>query len=124
MTMTIAFYCVLIGAVMPLFWTGYAKFSAGRYNNFKPRDFQAKMEGKQQRAHWAHLNAFEAFPPFAAAVIIAHLVHGPSAWLNYLAIAWVVMRLIYGFLYIFNRAYERTTVWMLATACWVAMFFL
>ena len=32
------------------------------------------------RAHWAHLNGIEAFPPFAAAVIVAQLVH--DGWLQ------------------------------------------
>ena len=70
--MTTAYWCMLIAAFLPLAFTGVAKFSGPGFNNNRPRDFQAGLTGFRQRAHWAHLNSFEAFPPFAAAVVMAH----------------------------------------------------
>lgn len=129
MKMTIALWCVLAGALMPLAWTWYAKFSGTvRFrprDNHNPREFSEKLEGASRRAHWAQLNSFEAFPPFAAAVVIATLVGNiEPARLDQLAIAWVVLRVIYGVLYIADKPTQRSLVWALATACWVAMFVL
>ena len=122
--MTTAFYCVLIAAFLPIVFTGIAKFSGSGFNNRAVRNFQDKLSGMRQRAHWAHLNSFEAFPPFAAAVIIAHLAHGPNATVNLLAISFVILRLVYGALYIADLATLRSLAWLAAVGCWVAMFFL
>lgn len=126
--MTIALWCVLAGALMPLLWTWYAKFTGTGFkprNNYNPREFMATLEGARKRAHWAQLNSFEAFPPFAAAVVIATVVGRiDPARLDQLAIAWVALRVLYGVLYIADRAPLRSLAWAMATACWVAMFVL
>jgi uncharacterized MAPEG superfamily protein len=121
--MTIAYWCVLIAAFLPILFTGVAKFSGKGFNNFAPRKFQDRLEGFRQRAHWAHLNSFEAFPPFAAAVIIAHQLGRSQATLDQLAMAFIAFRLIYGALYIADRASLRSVAWLAAVVCWVAMFF-
>ncbi len=121
--MTVAFYCVLIAAFLPILFTGVAKFSGKGFNNNRVRDFQGSLTGMRQRAHWAHLNSFEAFPPFAAAVVIAHLAHGASQTVNQLAVAFIVLRLVYGVLYIIDQASLRSLVWLAAVCCWVAMYF-
>ncbi len=126
--MTIALWCVLAGAFLPIIWTGYAKFTgtgSGPRENHNPREFLETLTGGRKRANWAQLNSFEAFPPFAAAVIIAtYLGKMDPAQLNALALAWVGLRLVYGVLYIADRAELRTLSWAGATACWVAMFVL
>ncbi len=122
--MTIAFYCVLSAAFLPLLFTAIAKFAGPGFNNFKPRNFQEKLEGFRQRAHWAHLNSFEAFPPFAAAVVIAHLAHNANGTIDRLAMAFVVLRIAYGFAYIANRPTIRSLLWTAAVACWVSMYFI
>jgi uncharacterized MAPEG superfamily protein len=87
--MTVAFWCVLIAALLP-----YVPFGLVRGLDPKtPRVGVDKLTGRAARAHGAHLNAFEAFAPFAAAVVIAHIVEGPSAVINVLAALWVVARL-------------------------------
>ena len=70
--MSIAYWCVLVAAAFPYVFTLLAK-SSGRYNNSAPREFLEKQEGYHKRAHWVQLNSFEAFPAFAAAVIIAQI---------------------------------------------------
>lgn len=124
--MTIAFWCVLIGAVMPILWTGIAKFTGrpmGPRDNLAPRDFLETLDGYRKRAHWAQLNAFEAFPGFAAGVIIATVAGGAPDLINALAVLWVVLRLLYGVLYLANVGLARTLVWGGAFATMVALFF-
>jgi uncharacterized MAPEG superfamily protein len=88
--MTLAFWCVLIAALLP-----YVPFglTARLLNPKAPRQGVTQLEGTPARAYGAHLNAFEAFPPFAAAVIISHIVEGASATVNWLAVLFIVARL-------------------------------
>ena len=56
------------------------------------------------RAYGAHLNAFETFPPFAAAVIIAHVVEGAERDRSTcLAMLWIVARLAHMGFYLADR---------------------
>lgn len=125
--MTLAYWCVLIGGLMPILWTGIAKFTGSRRlgpaANKSPREFLETVEGHQKRAHWAQQNAFEAFPIFAAGVIVAQLTGGAQGTINLLAVAWVLLRLAYGFIYLADWGTARTVVWGAALACAVALFF-
>lgn len=110
--MNISFLCVLIAAFLPIFFTGVAKFgNIRRYNNNKVREFQDKLEGWPRRAYYAHLNTFEAFPFFAAAVIIANMAENTPQSVHYAAIVFVVARLIYGLCYIKDWATARSGFW-------------
>jgi uncharacterized MAPEG superfamily protein len=120
--MTTAYWCVLAAALLPLLFTGIAKFSGPGFNNRRPRDFQAGLTGMRQRAHWAHLNSIEAFPFFAAAVIVAHQLGAPQARIDWLALAFIACRLVYGALYMANQATLRSIVWALGLACAIAIF--
>ena len=120
--MTLAYWCVLAAALMPFLFTGIAKFSGGRYNNYSPREFLEKQEGFRKRAHWAQLNSFEAFPMFAAAVIIAHLTGAEQDYINTLAITFIGIRIVYGAMYLANLAALRTLVWSAGLACVIALF--
>ena len=74
--MTLAYWMVLAAAFVPYMGTAYAKFSDGgakTYDNRAPRVQMETLPLKRRRGYWAQLNGFEAFPPFAAAVIVAHL---------------------------------------------------
>jgi uncharacterized MAPEG superfamily protein len=119
--MTIGYWCVVIAAFLPILFTGVAKFSGPGFNNRRPRDFLSGLTGFRQRAYWAHLNSFEAFPPFAAAVIIAHQIGLNQTTLDYLAIGFIVARLAYGIFYLLDRASLRSLAWVTAVGCWVAM---
>lgn len=123
--MTIGFWCVLIAALLPLIWTSVAKFTGGGFSdadNHNPRDVLAALDGYRKRAYWAQLNSFEAFPPFAAAVLIAHFVHAAQPTIDNLAIAFIVFRLAYGLCYIKDLARLRSTVWAAAMACMIGLF--
>ena len=120
--MAVAYSCVLIAAVMPLFLAGYAKFSSKGYDNSSPREFLGKLQGKSQRANFAQLNSLEAFPPFAAAVIIAHLAGVVQAHITVLAVLFVVFRIIYGFCYILDKASLRSGFWFCGLFCVISLF--
>ena len=121
--MTIAFWCVLIAGILPYVMTGYAKSQAGkRYDNNAPRVFLDHIEGKAQRAHWAQLNAFEAFPLFAAGVVVAHMAGASPHTSDVLAMVFIASRLAYNYCYISDRASLRTLVWTLGFLSVVGQF--
>ena len=121
--MTIANWCVLVAALLPFLFTGLAKFSGLKYNNKRPREFQAELTGWRLRAHWAHLNSFEAFPPFAAAVIIAQQAGAVQGRVDDLAMAFIAARLVYGAMYLANLAPLRSLVWAVGLGLTIAIFF-
>lgn len=122
--MTIAYWCVLAAILMPYIWTGVAKFTSGfrPRDNYNPREYMEKLEGPAKRAHWAQLNTFESIPGFMAAVIIAHLAQAPQGQVDALAVAYIVLRLVYGLLYIKDQASLRSLVWAAGLACIVGLF--
>lgn len=122
--MPIAYWCVLIAALLPLLFTAIAKFSErGRgFTNRAPRVFQANLTGFRARAHWAHLNSLEAFPPFAAGVLVAEQLHAAQGRIDLLAAAFIVLRLLYGVCYLIDQPTARSVVWALALACTIGLF--
>lgn len=109
--MTIAYWCVLIAAVIPLLAIGIAKAGAERYNNRYPRAWLDKQEGFRARAAAAQANSFEAFPFFAAAVIVAHLTNAPQGRLDVLAVVFIVARIVYVVCYLGDWHWARSLVW-------------
>ena len=122
--MTIAYLCVLIAALLPYCFVGYAKFSTKGYNNNKPRDFLDKLEGKTKRAHYAHLNSFEAFPSFAASIIISQLAGVNQGTISSIAVLFIIFRIFYGFCYIFDQANARSLMWFGGIICVISLFIL
>ena len=114
--MNIAHLCVLVAALLPVLTVGGAKAQPS-YDNASPRAFLGRLEGWRGRANWAHQNHFEAFPPFAAGVILAEMAHAPQARIDMLAMAFVALRVVYTFMYIGNLAALRTLIWTCALAC-------
>jgi len=119
--MTWSYVCVLLAGFMPLLFTGYAKFTGPGFNNRRPRDFLAGLDGARQRANAAQQNSFEAFPLFAASVLMAHQAGVDSSTIDMLAIAYVPLRLAYGVLYVMDKASLRSLVWLLATLIWITL---
>ena len=123
--MTIAYWSVFIVALLPYVWTITAKASRSGYDNNKPRVFLSELSGRGARANWAQQNAFEAFPAFAAAVIIASQIAKINAsTLDTLAIIFVVCRLLHGVFYVMDKAVLRSLVWMIGMGSWVSMLML
>ena len=72
--MSTAYWCILIAAALPYAWVAIAKSAVPGYNNKDPRGWIARQDNYRVRnAFAAHQNALEAFPAFAAAVLMAKL---------------------------------------------------
>ena len=120
--MSIAYWCILIAAVLPFVWVGAAKSGAPGDNNKDPRGWVAKQETFRVRnAYNAHLNAFEAFPTFAAGVLMAQFAGVDPGQANLLAMAFIGFRILHGVFYIAAKAAIRSLVWMGGLACTVAL---
>lgn len=123
--MTRANWCILIALLLPYAWVGVAKFirgGDGRYDNAAPRDYLGRVKGMAARANWAHLNAFEAFAPFAAAVLVAEKAGAHQDHVDALALAFIGARVLHGALYLADRAMLRSLVWSVGMACVIALF--
>ena len=120
--MIIAYWCILIAALLPYAWVFIAKQSGERYNNHDPRSWQAKQTNpRSMRAHAAHLNGFESFPAFVAGVLMAQLAGVPHATITLLAIVFVIARVLHGVLYIANRHSLRSLVWVIGFGSAIAL---
>ena len=86
---------------------------AGGYDNNDPRGQQAKLEGLGRRAMGAHSNAFEAFAPFAAAVLVAMQRRVDIHTVAYISIAFIVVRTLYMVFYLADKASLRSGMWAL-----------
>jgi uncharacterized MAPEG superfamily protein len=115
--MRTALICVLIAGLLPYFWTAVAKALGPRYDNRHVREWQSKLSGVALRAHYAHLNSFEAFPFFAAAVLAAIAAHADMARVAMLSIAFVMARVTYGLVYLWGVAMLRSLVWFFGLGC-------
>jgi len=125
--MTIPFYCTLLSFLLIMFPRAFvtrAMADLGGYDNRNPRDQQAKLTGLGRRAHAAHLNSFEAFAPFAAAVLVCHAAHGNERWAAILAVAFVIARLLYIAAYLGDKSTLRSTVWTIGYVCTAGLFIL
>ncbi len=119
--MSLAYWCVLITALLPYVWVGVAKAQPG-YNNRNPRAWASKSDNRLvQRAHAAHLNAFEAFAPFAAGVVLAQLAGVAVSTINMLALTFVALRVLHGVLYIADKPLLRSVAWTAGIACPLAL---
>lgn len=120
--MTIPYLCILIAALLPYLWVAISKASGQRYDNRDPRGWLTKQENpRTHRANSAQLNAFEAFAPFAAAVLMAQFAGVDPQRIAWLSIAFVVFRIVHGFLYITNLAVWRSLIWTCGLACVLAL---
>jgi len=118
--MRFAFWMVLVAGVLPYVTTGLAK--SGGFDNRAPRDWVNSLSGWRRRADWAHRNHFEAFPLFAAAVLIATIAGAAPARIDWLAGAYVLFRVGYTGAYIADRPTLRSALWFGAVACVVGLF--
>lgn len=109
--MTFAFWCVVLAAFLPVIWAGIAKTGVSDFDNATPRESLARATGWAQRANWAQQNAYEAFPPFAAGVIVAHLAGANPLLIDVLAGLFLLTRLLHGIVYIADWATIRSLVW-------------
>ena len=118
--MYFAYWMVLVAAFLPYAATAYAK--QGSADNHTPRLYAETLTGARRRADWAQRNHFEAFPIFAAGVIIASIAGAAHMTIDLLAGIFVVLRVVYTFAYITDRATLRSILFMLGSVCVLGLF--
>jgi uncharacterized MAPEG superfamily protein len=128
---TLAYWCILGAAVLPIVCAGIAKSGMmrkprreGGYDNHDPRAWLARQDDWRARANNAQANSFEALPFFFAAVIVAHQLQAMQPILDGLAVVFVLLRIAYIYLYITDRAGPRSLAWTLAFLVNVSILFL
>jgi uncharacterized MAPEG superfamily protein len=120
--MTIALWCVLIAAVLPIVCTLIAKWSFKGYDNHQPREWLSRQQGWRARANAAQGNSWEAFAIFSAGVFAAHLAHAPQARVDAIAVGFIVIRLLYIYFYVSDRPPLRSAFWSVGFMLCVALF--
>lgn len=120
--MTIAYWCILIAALLPYLFVSLAKIAAPQFDNSCPREFCETLKGWRKRAYWAQLNGFEAFPAFAVAVLIAQQSFAAQSTIDTLAIVFILARILHGLFYIYNKALLRLLIWTVGFVCMIALF--
>lgn len=122
--MTIAELCLVAAVILTILTITPAKFFSGPgYDNSSPRDPRFYASGLRSRAQGAHLNGYEAFPLFAAAVLLAEMRAVPQGTVNTLAVAFILVRIVYVLLYLGDRPTLRSAVWTAGFICNLAIFF-
>jgi uncharacterized MAPEG superfamily protein len=125
---SVPFACVLIAFL--LIWAAripvlVALGKAGGFDNRHPHRQLAQLERKQDfgaRAVGAHRGLAEAFAPFAAGVVIAHLAGADPRRSAVLAIAFVVCEVVYVLAYLANVDYLRAFVWLIGLLATIGLF--
>ncbi len=129
--MILAFWCVLVAALLPPVCSYVAKYGRGRtedggpaprFDNRHPRAWLAAQTGLRARADAAQQNGFEVLPLFIAAVVVAVLQHVPVATIDLLAATFIVARVAYIACYLLDRPALRSLTYAIGFACCLGLF--
>lgn len=124
--MLVALY-VLIAYLLvyaPKYFVTATLMVAKKYDNYHPRDQQAKLEGWKKRGVAAHNNGFESFAGFAAASILAYLAKVDAFWVSTLSLTYLGARTVYPIAYIANYGWTRSAIWTVSLTCTLGLMFL
>lgn len=127
--MTIAQLCLLVACLLPLGCAYMAKSKGfgkrrrdGGFDNHRPREWLARLDGWQARANAAQANSWEALPVFIAGLFVAYQHQAAQSTVDLLALAFLAARLAYIALYVADRAWLRSLLWVTGLAACVALF--
>jgi len=114
--MSFPLWCLFFAALMLVLTKAPVAVAMARsggkgYDNNHPRAQQAELTGWGARAMAAHSNMFEAFPLFAAAVLVVQVSGSIGTLANVLAGLFIVARVLYTLLYLADRSTLRSLVW-------------
>ena len=126
--MTLPLLCIFLAYVtiwIPKLISSYEQSKLdGGYDNDDPRIQRTQLTGRGARAQAAHENGFEAFAPFAAAVLVSHVGQGNPEYATILAVTFVAARTVYPLVYLSGLGMVRSAVWTLGGAATVGLFLL
>ena len=120
--MSWAIVSILIAGLLPVICTGIAKRGFPHYDNHNPRDWLAGQTGARKRASAAEANSLEAFPFFAAGMVVALVAKAPVDTVSWLGWAFVFARVIYIYCYVADRAALRSLVWAVGYGITIALY--
>ncbi len=118
--MLVAHWILLVGGLLPYVWVATAKAAKG-YNNNDPRDL-SQYTGWRGRAYAAHGNAHEAFPLFAASVLLATIRGADATVVNVAATVWLSVRVLHYITYVQDMATARSLIWFVGTFAAIVIF--
>jgi uncharacterized MAPEG superfamily protein len=123
--MTIAEWCVFaivmlyLLSIAPIKWLRFRRF-----DNSRPRDAAFYEDPIAARSLGAHQNGIEAFPFFAAAILLAEFRACPQRLVDELAVLFVIVRIAYVFTYLGDRPTLRSILWSIGFLINIAIFFM
>ena len=120
--MTLSYWCILIAGLMPVLTIAVAKYGRRDFDNAEPRAWLDKQTGVRRRADYAHRNHFEAFPFFAAAVLVAQQVGASQGQIDIAALVFIAARILYTALYLSDKPSARSAVWIIGYLSVIALF--
>lgn len=120
--MTLALWCLLVAALLPIACAGISKWGFRGFDNNNPREWLARQQGWRARAHAAQQNSWEALAIFSAAVLTAHVAGAPQGTVDGLALGFVAARIAYIGCYLADRASLRSLVWLVGLGLSIALF--
>ena len=120
--MHISYWCILFAGLLPILTVSFAKNGKADFDNHAPRAWMEQLTGVRRRADYAHRNHFEAFPFFAAAVLVAQQAGVAQGRIDALAVAFIVIRVIYTALYLRDLPSLRSLSWTAGYACVLGLF--
>jgi uncharacterized MAPEG superfamily protein len=113
---------LLVAGVLPVCSTAIAKWGFSQFDNHNPREWLAHQTGFRARANAAQHNAFEAFPFFAAAVVLGLVLQLDAAVLDRYCLVFVAARVLYLAAYVADFAAFRTLCWLTGYASCIAIY--
>lgn len=127
--MTIAQLCLLVTCLLPMGCALMAKSRGfgkrrrdGGFDNHRPREWLARLDGWQARANAAQANSWEALPIFIAGLFVAHQHQAAQSTVDLLALAFLGLRLGYVAAYVGDQAALRSLLWAGGLAACIALF--
>ena len=122
--MTFAYVSIVIALIMPIVSAGISKKGSEiSVNNNDPRDHIRHLKEKAKYAYGAEQNCYESFPPFAIAVLVAHLTGGTQLTIDILAGLYIVSRLMYIVFYIQGKGTLRSVTYTIGLISTISLFY-
>ena len=119
--MLISYGAVLVAGIMPVVCAGIAKSGFKGYDNSDPRAWLASQTGFRARANAAQANCFEAFPLFAAGILLALFTDVPNEEVELYAGIFIVARIAYIAFYLSDKDKLRSLAWLVGVGSSVAL---
>ena len=122
--MKLSLWCVFVAGLLPYISAGIAKWGFKQFDNNNPRAWLSQQTGFRARANAAQQNSFEAFPFFAASVLIAYQLQAPTNLINLLSVVFVASRVAYIYSYVADKANLRSLCWLVGIVSVISIFVL